>query len=310
MKSLRFAFYAFLVTLLLLCPALNRAHAEDELPPPTDIGGGAAPAPVEPPPQELPDEELPSAGGPEDLPAPSLGEGKEDPANQVNNPPEEDNVFLPTPAVQDDTNFSAPLSPSYSGNAQSTVDNGDWKTGMNTRPTFSLYLGLATRNFAATTIGSSTTRSGPTAGFSIRMFDLGQTVFLHGYIDAMNIKIGDVSTGSATTIVSGANVFSHRYGGLLEVGVGRRISLFGTLLHHSDLLTCDPADLERQGRPELSHYAGLSNPPGWDIGVGIQYDFHVIPHGSLGIRGHAERDLYTVTFSLSLEPQPRKRLTL
>lgn len=314
MKSLRFVLCIGLVALMTCGTASIRAHAEEDLPPPQDTGGGGAPLPNSPPPQEIPttdEDSLPAMGGQEDLPAPSLGEGKEDPANQVNNGMEEDNVFLPTPQASDEANYSAPMDPAYSNynNSSRTFDEQNWRTGMNSRPIFNLYMGMASRNFISGNIGGGSIKTGPNLGFSIRLFDLGQTVFLHGYLDAINFKVGDIITNSSVSAISGVNVFTHRYGGILEIGVGRRVSLFGTLLRTIDLLTADPIQ-ENVTNPDVTFYDNVAQPPTWKLGLGIAYDFYVIPHGSLGVRGHVEKDMFTITLSMALEPIPKKRLAL
>jgi hypothetical protein len=46
------------------------------------------------------------------------------------------------------------------------------------------------------------------------------------------------------------------------------------------------------------------------FGIGAQYDFYVIPHGSIGIHGEISQDFYLVTFAFSMEPRPREKLSL
>ena len=46
------------------------------------------------------------------------------------------------------------------------------------------------------------------------------------------------------------------------------------------------------------------------LGFGGQYDFYVIPHGSLGLRGYIEQDYAYIGLTMSMEPAPRKRASL
>jgi hypothetical protein len=96
------------------------------------------------------------------------------------------------------------------------------------------------------------------------------------------------------------------FGGLLEVGVGRRFSLFGSLLRRGHTLSSDR--IEGGQFESIDAFTNIISNEGWKFGVGAQYDFYVIPHGSLGIRGHVEVDMALVALTMALEPQPRKRM--
>jgi hypothetical protein len=165
---------------------------------------------------------------------------------------------------------------------------------------FSLHGGIGVWSYPTTAIPDN--KSGPTVGASARVFNLGQTVFLHVYGAFSWTKLGRVGPfpDVKDTIL--------QYGALLEVGIGRRLSLFGSFLRrgHSLRVTSDPSGQYSS----LEQYVPDIAPSEWKPGIGIQYDFYVIPHGSIGIRAHVEQDMGLVALTMALEPQPRKKLSL
>ena len=176
---------------------------------------------------------------------------------------------------------------------------------MNSRPAFTLDVGVASRNYPTEALPDR--KQGAQAGASYRIFNLGQTVFLHGYASIAYIRVGDV--------VNFQNVkdITYHLGGLLEVGVGRRLSLLGGLMIRQNYLTAEPYDRTRDGdnRPNpMTQLGQVGEPRTLKLGLGAQYDFYVIPHGSMGIRGYIEQDYAYVSLTLSMEPAPRKRETL
>ncbi|MGZ3694633.1 MAG: hypothetical protein ACXWQO_10660, partial [Bdellovibrionota bacterium] len=188
---------ASLLTLLVCLSAPGISFAVDDLPPPQ---GGSL--------DELPSAPEPQPQGPQaeigDIPAPSLGEEQDQlpgaiggPAesnkNQVNRSDAPDNIYLPTPAGNNDINY-APIGNVSSGADYSTPGD-EWKSGMSSRPTFSLSAGAATRNYATVLVPDPATGWG--VGASIRLFDVGQTVFVHALADANFISIGDIAPGDA-----------------------------------------------------------------------------------------------------------------
>ena len=85
------------------------------------------------------DESIPAPSiGDEALPEPSVDRGQEKAKNQVNKAPEEDEIFLPTPNVNDNVYYAPVGTPA----PRVTAEDLDWRTmGMN-RPMFSLYAGF------------------------------------------------------------------------------------------------------------------------------------------------------------------------
>ena len=64
-------------------------------------------------------------------------------------------------------------------------------------------------------------------GASIRVWDLGQTIFLHFYGSFTWVNLGGV--GPFTEV---KDAILH-YGPMIELGIGRRLSLFGSILRRN-----------------------------------------------------------------------------
>ncbi len=295
--------------LLVAALATFSAFAED-LPPP--MGEGDSPNFSEPAPQPA----LPSDGNLADegaLPEPGAGP-QEGAGNQVNTQAPEDDVFLPAPSGPGNYNDVAiPTSPTVGGGV-SQYEASDWESAMSKRPIFSLYLGIAQRSYPDSSVplldpnGGSTGQSkildpvrGYNVGASIRVLNLGQTIFLHVYGSASFFKLGDVGN------YEGIKDFTLNYGPMVEIGLGRRISIFGSLLQRSNNLT---GGLLAGRGTEPTHLNGIGEDSTVRPGLGLQYDFHVIPYGSMGLHAHAEPNLIYLTLAFSMEPAPRRRMQL
>lgn len=291
-----------LLALLLVPPAFA---ADDDLPPPAEGGTEEIPA-TEPPPQPEFGEEIPSPSLGDDLPAPAAGREGESEANKVNKYEEPDNIFLPAPGASDYS--GAPLSnpmPVYSNNAYSATS---WESGMDRRPVFSLSLGPAFRSYPSTLVEE--TKTGYAFGASYRAMSLGQTAFLHLMAGLSFFQIGTVQ---GYTNLKDQTL---HLGVAAEIGIGRRMSIFGTLLRRSNYLTSAPlepgqnrraTDPLRQGQPELQY---IGEEAAIRPGLGFLYDFYVVPHGSLGVMARVEQDLAIVMLSMAIEPAPRKKMDL
>lgn len=280
----------------LILAAPLAVHADDDsLPLPQD--GTEKEVPFNPPPQDF-EEPLPSIG--EDaLPEPMGSAGSSD--NVVNNAPAEDDIFLPAPQGQasESSNY-APLSTGTPVNVSNLDEGGDWRYGWNRRPIFTAHGGMSMVNYPVEGVGENI--QAPIVGASVRVWDLGQTVFLHVYGAFSWVKVGGVGP---FTEVKDAIV---NFGPMIEVGIGRRLSLFGSILrrNHNFKTSSDPSTQFGS----IDNYANQIAKDKWMPGVGIQYDFYVIPHGSLGIRAHVEQDVALVALTMAIEPAPRKKLSL
>jgi hypothetical protein len=293
MKSL--ASLLRIVTMALILAAPLAAHADDDsLPLPQD--GTEEEVPFNPPSQDF-DESLPGAGD-DALPEPMGSDGSSD--NVVNNAPAEDDIFLPTPQGQGEPSSYTPLSTGVPVNTARNEDDGDWRYGWNKRPIFTLHGGISIVNYQVE--GVAENLQAPIVGASVRVWDIGQTVFLHAYGAFSWVNIGGVGPISE---VKDAIV---NFGPMIEIGIGRRLSLFGSILKRNHNIKAGP-DASRQFG-SVDNFASQITEDKWMPGVGIQYDFYVIPHGSLGVRAHVEQDVALVALTMSIEPAPRKKLSL
>jgi hypothetical protein len=292
---------AFSVTLATLFFVAATAFAVDEDLPPPDAGELQVPRATSPTSTavQIEDETLPSPSlGDDALPEPSADRGQENPRNQVNRPPEDDDIFLPTPNVNDNINYAPVGTPA----PRMAAEDVDWRVVSNNRPMFSLFLGLANKAYVNVEVKGRQT--GPTVGASIRFLNIGQTVFAHAYADVSWFKPGDVLS------VPDVKDQQIHVGGLLEFALGRRISIYGSLLVRSSQVTTDKLGSAKPAGYNTDDLADVGEPSTLYLGAGLQWDFYVIPHGSLGARFHVERDLFALTLQMAMEPRPRRKLTL
>lgn len=270
------------------------AHADDDsLPLPQD--GSEEEVPFNPPPQDY--EDNLSTGGEDALPEPMGSNGSSD--NVVNSAPAEDDIFLPTPQGQPSNNY-APITTGTPVNVSAMDDNADWRYGWNKRPIFTAHGGISVVNYPVTGIAENL--QSPTVGASFRVWDLGQTVFLHAYGAFTWVNVGGVGP------ISEVKDAILNFGPMIEIGIGRRLSLYGSFLRRNHNVKAGP-DASRQFG-SIENFASQFAEDKWVPGLGIGYDFYVIPHGSLGIRAHVEQDVAMVALTMSIEPAPRKRLSL
>jgi hypothetical protein len=291
MKSLASLLRIVTMALLLAAPVLS--HADDSLPPPQD--GTEEEVPFNPP-QDNADEPLPTMGD-DALPDPSMNGESSD--NVVNTENPSDDIFLPAPQASGESADYTPLTTSTAP-AVSVEENGDWRYGWNKRPIFTAHAGMGIFNYPVTNVKENI--PGANLGVSVRVFSLGQTVFLHGYASYSWVNVGGVGPffevkDSVTHI-----------GAMLEIGIGRRLSLFGAILNCNHTLRSSNDASGEFGN--VNNYAPTLASEGWKPGVGLQYDFYVVPHGSLGLRAYVEQDMSLLALTMSVEPAPRKKLSL
>jgi hypothetical protein len=292
------------LTIVLLLFSVKGAFAEEDLPAPSEE---EAP-PVASSPNTAPS--TPAAAEDDAIPAPTLGDdslpeassdqGLENSQNQVNVPPVEDDVFLPTPNVNDNIRYA----PATSGGGRSNEDY-DWRSVLENRPAFSLYGGLGYKGYP-TELVTTNNSSGVIVGASYRVINLAQTLFLHAYIDYAWYKLGQVGS---MNLVSDETL---HVGGMVEMAAGRHFSIIGSLLRRQAMVQ----SFKYQGSDAIEHnqnvadLGGIGEKPTWYFGLGVQWDFYVIPHGSVGLRAHLEQDLFSLTLAFAMEPAPPKKLDL
>lgn len=318
MTSLRFsAFFRGASLLLLLSAGAVPAFSADDLPPPSSGTLDELPSSPGPSPQESLDEL--SGGG--DLPSPTLGEESalpeptggpiESSKNQVNPAETPDNIYLPNPSGGGNIDYA----PVYSNSISPYVNpDSEWKSGMMGRPIFSLNGGIALRNYATSLVEGTT--NGYAVAASARVFDLGQTAFLHGLVGASFFDVGDVGPGPAGPSYGSVKDRTYHVGLMGEIGIGRRLSLFGTIMRRWNDVSFDApsgTDAQKQAvlnqrNPRMLEYIGEK--PGIKLGIGGQLDFYVIPHGSIGVQARIEKDYYYLGLAMALEPAPKKKMNL
>ena len=144
-------------------------------------------------------------------------------------------------------------------------------------------------------------------GASLRLFNIAQTLFFHLYYDWSFHNVGRLNT------IDRVRDHTQHFGGMLELGLGRRISLYGTMfLRNSHAFFASPPP---DFNPSLRQYntrdvSNIGEEPTWYPGLSLLWDFHVVPHGSLGLLAHVERDIYSVAISMAIEPAPPKKFNL
>jgi hypothetical protein len=288
----------------MLCVA-TLAYAVDEDLPPPEAGDTQVPrrssviSPSTSTAVQTEDETLPSPSlGDESLPEPSADRGQENARNQVNRPPDDDDIFLPTPNVNDNIYYAPVGTPA----PRMSAEDVDWRVVTQNRPAFTLLAGIANKGYINNQVKGRIT--GPTAGASYRVISLGQTVFIHAQVQFAWFTVGDV--------LSVANVKDEQmqYGGILEFGIGRRLSLYGSLLRRQSRVSADKLGVQNSDAQNIADLENVGSKPEFKLGAGGQWDFYVQPHGSLGARLHLEPDLFMITLAVSMEPEPRKKLSL
>ncbi len=243
----------------------------------------------------------------DDLPAPSLGNdgttgnSKNQAVEESTLPPEGTADEFYTPKNANGTDYTLPVASNQGPTLMSGGNSEELFPRDNdfTRPTFQMYLGGATKAYPTTLVPDNITGIG--AGISLRVLRLGETVFLHGIAEISYFSLGTVGNWP------GVKDRTYHVGGLLEVALGRRVSLFGALERRWNYVTTDPhTDLPSNQRQLFN----VNEEARWHLGAGAQYDFYVIPHGSLGARLYLEQDYGMISLVMALEPKPKKKLSL
>ncbi len=215
----------------------------------------------------------------------------------MNKAPSDDEIFLPTPNVDNNVNYAPVGAPA----PHVTEEDLDWRYSTSSHPPFSLYLGSGVKSYVNNNV-SSTYNFGWMIGAGYRVINLGQTLFLHAVFRYSNYSLGNV--GSVPQVSDS----TMEYGGMLEFAFSRRFSLFGTLIARQSVVSAQsPAAGDTEN---LSDINGIGMPRTFYLGMGGQYDFYVIPHGSIGLHVELSQGLYVFTLAMSMEPTPAKKLSL
>jgi hypothetical protein len=295
-----------ILSLLLLAGGHTAFAGDEDIPPPadSDIPAPRTSLPETKTPNDSAvlneDESIPAPSlGDDALPEPSVDRGQEKARNQVNKAPEDDEIFLPTPNVNDNVYYAPVGSPA----PRVTADDLDWRVMNTNRPAFQLYLGAGMKSYVNPSVKQTFT-NGYFVGASYRVIHIAQTLFLHAYYSFSYYDVGDVGS------VPGVTDQTQQMGGILELAVGRRFSLFATLLRRQASVKAAPVNKQLAATRDLADINDVGEQPNWNLGAGLQWDFYVVPHGSLGVHVQVERNLYSLTLAMAVEPAPRKKLSL
>jgi len=294
-------------SLLLLAGAHTAQAVDEDIPPPadSDIPAPRTSLPATKSPNDNAvlneDESIPAPSlGDDALPEPSVDRGQEKARNQVNKAPEDDEIFLPTPNVNDNVYYAPVGTPA----PRVSADDLDWRILNTNRPAFSLYTGLSFKSYPNNTLVKQDFTQGFAIGGSYRVINLAQTIFLHAFYAFNVYKVGYV--GSIADVVD----HTQQLGGMLELALGRRFSLYGTLFRHQNDISAQNPNSNPLAVGNIADTNGIPEDPTWQLGAGLQWDFYVIPHGSIGLHLQVEKDIYAVTLAWAIEPTPRKKFSL
>lgn len=257
-------------------------------------------------------EELPLPGDQEqlldDLPAPSLGkEAKSKAGEPVGDsylPTEtgtSSEFYTPGSGAGTELPVAGAQSPTIFGSAPSE-ELFHRSTSLD-RPSFQIYVGAASRSYPSKALPDPF--AGVGVGISYRMLRLGQTVFLHALGEVSYFYIGNVQSSGVPGSWPGVKDKTYHVGGIVEFGMGRSFSLLAGLTRRWSEISTDPhvtvSALEDRLLETVQEKKRIQ------LGVGGQYDFHVIPHGSLGARLYIEQDFGMLSFVMAIEPAPKKK---
>ena len=162
------------------------------------------------------------------------------------------------------------------------------------KPGFSFHLGAVRKEYGISIL--NTPKMGVELGLTLRLINIPHfpVSFLIGG-GASIINLGQVRSGDERII----DVL-YRFGAFMEFSLHRRFQiLFGALHYMSRPVnigtnadtTNDTIDRIRETR--------------FSPGAGIQYEFHVIPYGSIGLRFWIEERVTALLLTFSMSPTPR-----
>jgi len=164
-------------------------------------------------------------------------------------------------------------------------------TGYEYKPGFGVYFGRGYRNYqpGVTYTASSTDPSPMNKTVAVLSWGVGAQL--------ANLK-DTISLWGEAGMYSGLDK-GYRLGLIAELALGRRLQLLGGINYmqnHTPWTRLDPS-------------AGQIEYTSTSPGVGAQYDVFIGPHYSVGVRGFLEKDLFSLTLAINLEPAPPQRLS-
>ena len=296
---------SFFALLVLLCAAPSLARADDTTLPEPDFGGDSTPE------LNLGTSELP-------IPKSSLDTENKNTAGEAARPSEDqaDQVYLPTPSSSDLPSLGPISAPTNIGGGQEFFRAYEEPRSSMERPAFALYLGPGFKSY--TNDPDIGTRTGISLGLSYRVFEVAQLFSMSAFAGATILNLGDIggqyvadpsSKWTGTSHIPHVNEKTYQVGLIGSIDLGRRFSILGGINYTTSSVSFGTqANADDAWPKEIA--PNISDAPALQLGVGAQYDFYVIPHGSMGIRGYAQQNLFVLSLAFSMEPQPRKKINL
>ena len=263
----------------------------------------AAPDPLAvPQPQDV----LPNPTGPSEdtsnslpLPGPSLGDSAPpDNSKQVNRLDDEDHIYLPNPTASQDY-FNPPVNNADGGVAMPQSYSTSGSSGSMDRPRLGISIGPALRSYATSLAPQAS--YGGVAAATFRFLSLAQVLLFQAYFDVEYYHTSHI--GNWTNVQD----LNYHMGFTGELALGRKFQLYLSLLRRSNKVS---ADRSPGTSPDIKELAYVNEDPIMQFGAGAQYDFYIIPHGSIGLRLFVEPNIGYLALTFQMEPAPRKKFNL
>ncbi len=229
----------------------------------------------------------------------------------------EEDLFLPVPSDQVD----APFLPGgggrgHEGSFLPFYQAGDLRHSSSTnedilrKPGTALWVGYALKDYATRLIKNF--QNGFEVGLSTRIWRssfLSPRLSVHLFGAATFINLEDVTYRGDLFVNNKDKTF--RLGGLVEWELSRQIALFGGAGRYSTDITTGGvrANDSINYVPAGSVLRRLDADPIF-FGVGAQWDFHVQPQGSIGLRSWVELGYTSLLLTFTVEPVPRRQVAL
>lgn len=175
------------------------------------------------------------------------------------------------------------------------------------KPGTAVWLGYATKQYSTNLLPNS--QNGLEVGISGRLWRssiFSMPLNFNLFAAATFISLDDLVDRGFTFV--GNKDLSIRVGGMIEWEISRRIQLFvGAGKYFTEVSTKGALINEAITEvPSGATLAKVDEDPLF-VGVGAQWDFHVVPHGSIGARAWAEPGYISLLLTFTVEPIPRNR---
>lgn len=224
-----------------------------------------------------------------------------------------EDLFLPVPSDQVgvpsvNENYEDDFSPFYrAGDVRHSTSTDE---DILRKPGTVLWVGYANKEYTTNLLPD--VQNGLEVGLSARLwrttlFSLPFNFHVFGAVTYINL---DDLVDGGTTFVDNVDL-TIRLGGLIEWEISRRIQLFAGAGKYFTEISTQGALFggQLQDFPAGATLKKVDEDP-FFIGVGAQWDFHVRPHGSLGLRGWAEVGYVSFLLTFTMEPIPKRRVSL